>query len=468
VRKLFFVVAGSLLIHGPAMTQAAPTMPSLTAESAGDYFLIGNDLWSAATDRLVAKDFLKGIRPRLVAGRPDMLLYEGYFRTERGLAGEGTVVHRLGHAWPYPTVEVCAPPSACEQQGFRALPGPVLSSDLRRVIYIRSGDLWRADVDWVAGKIANHQQVTKVGVLGNPGKLHWYQNTLLLEGNLSQEKPILRIDLSSGSIEELPRMDMLGGKIANPAGYRLCASEIELLSCMDVRTGKRSRMGIASAIQRDAPGSPTPALFEPTTTFWVDDETVVSVGGDVPMVVRGDFRAGRAEVVYQHTEPVGTVRGAYLIPGGRYLSIETARGLLRVDLQDRTVVSLPDDMRSREYERQPIPGLWLDENRYVYSKASGGLTEMGTWIYDVRAANAKRICQFPAGELATGRLDNGIAFFPRRNVMYFPSPAQGGGVFKADLSTNQCRQIVSTELGVSRVDTRPVDLRLNLAGSALW
>jgi hypothetical protein len=496
MRQTFMmVVAGAVAFPLWAVAQSAPKPPLLTSEANRDYFLVGNDLWSAASDQLVMKEFSKTYKPRLVAGRPDLVVYGGHTGTNWGLAQTAYVGTSAGQLRSV-QLRVCAPPNACadvspqNQTGV----GPYLSKDLRRVVYLQAGDVWRGEVDWMTGNVVNQRQVTKVGVLGNPSiqrwpaVVHWYANTLYLRADLSQERPMLKVDLGTGAIEELEIIDVFEpGTFANPAGYRLCKSLTELLTCLDVRTGKTTRVGLRSVVGPEA----VPTIFvssrradpgrdTPENTFWIDDETAVSVASNLH-VVRVDFRAGRAETAYRHAKIEGSLRGASLLPGGRYLSVEywerptrdqTVRHLARIDLQDGTATPLPNDAIPTEMG-DFIAGAWLDENRFVFSTRSGGLARIGTWIHDARTGESKRLCQVPAAIGGPrGPLGQGIAEFPHRKAVYFVANAPNIGVFKADMATGECRQIASStsvqSAIVSVIDARPFDLRLNVTGNALW
>ena len=483
MQRTFLGLALLLLLPGNGVGQTAAKASALTAAEMTDHFLVGKDLWSAATDQLVTKNFVQGSRPRLIAGRPDWLLHQGGKATPLFGFASAVIVGPAGAARAGPTIRICSQLYGCQQKGLTSpfeQDGAFLSADLRRVIFFERGDIWRAEVDWTAAQLINRKQVTRVGVLDAVAPIHWYRNQLFLRTTLSAEKPILRVDLGTGVVEELATGDVFtGGEFVNPAGYRLCALTLgELLTCLDLRTGQTSRLFLGDAASQALFGSGHAArvVADLPPTFWASDDIAFSYQSRPVVVVRADFAAARVQTLLRGDDEGEYVERAQLVPGGNYLALDVAtlvagngrpvRSHKRIDLRDGSVLVLPREVVDQELYQQG--GVWLDESRYVYYHSTGGLARIGTWMFDLGKRASTRICHVPAGlAFSTADESTGLAHIPGRNALYFASVAGGGGVFRADLSTGQCRQITAAGR-IARIDTRAFDLRLSVTGDALW
>lgn len=489
-------LATVLAVPGPGA--AAPTLhldqapATQTPDTANwkpqDLFLVGQDLWSAETDELVEKNFAPGYRPRWVAGRPDLLLYEGRLPPAWGFAGENTAVVPTGErAWFAP--EMCFPPQPCAKTQIQPRTrgsGPFLSSDFRRVLYYQDGDLWTAEADWEGGDLVNRRQVTQIGVLGNPSIqqwppiLHWHANVVFIRADISTDRPVLKVDLATGDIEELPTAMLFEPDMfASPSGSRLCASQTELLVCRDLRTGETTRLrlpggtGFRDAIP-DLFGDRKPArpgADVPENTVWVDDETALSHATDHVMgeprllsrLVRADFAAGTAVILYS-TEPGHRIDRLDVLVGRRHVGLQLsgnadATPVVRVSVEDGSAITLPPEVEPG--------GVWLDARTYLYPRQDGGLAGLGTWVHDVETGTTTRICAFAAFIFRYTTGTNVLAF-PQFESVYFYSEAQGGGVVKADLAGGGCRQILSADKSrgtLQPVLGPPADLRIGTASN---
>lgn len=466
-----------------------------------DKLLIGKDLWDGASSRPVTKDFVDpwGRGWRLVAGRPDLLFYDHESTSPlppgltRGgwIQKDGTVIRGK---YGIPSMEICGTRYGCTEApiGGSEL-GPYMSSDLRRVVYIQEGDLWRADVDWLTAAIDNRRKVTDIGLIqGAP--IHWYGNTLFLNAGLSREKPILRIDLMSGAVEEMEPLGglLFGPKAVNPSGSRTCAlrpgqsaSSPSTLSCYDVQTGKVSELSIDLSAR--------PGLFH-LDTVWIDDETLVALhahsgGGKAMQVqkygplepagaVRIDFRDEqiRMEPLYRaqvvEVNGVGrsdSVSALSVLPDRRHISLiatrtESGRGAI----QRRVRVAVADG-ESVELPGVQVKGAWLDPGKFIYTKPEGGISDIGTWVYDIAAGEAAKVCHLP-GVIDTGPFYAAPPFFPEHDLVYFLAYSSKR-IFKASLAERKCEEVLAfddIQPYLLRLDTPPVELRLDVSGDAIW
>jgi hypothetical protein len=449
----------------PAETGSGGYDPAV--QRASDLFFIGRDLWSAATNSMVTPSAYGGTSSGggagwQVAGEPDRLL----FLSRTPLWGFVNAVPRIATPGqsrrPDPTVDgSLLNPGSRGQTGIQPpgrLPGPFLNADLRRVIYLRDGDVWRAELDWATREFQNHRQVTRVGIL-NPARsgdislIAWHENILLMRTRFSQERPILRVNLLSGEIEELePMMVFIDGMFPNPSASLLCASHRELLACYDVSTGEAFRV----SLPRQIGGVPTPVARrpgtrEPPASFaWVDDRTflVTAPRRETQHLLRVDL--GRRSA-HELIELPGSGMVVEVLPGGRHAAAWVQNGpAVRIALADGAADALPDEIGRG--------GAWLDESKYVHTRERGSISEIGVWLYDVARQDHRRICHLPAASRSA-------LYFAEHGTVYLNV---GETVLRTNLTAGNCKRIEGAEGGLAPLLRPPLDLRPGVTGDALW
>jgi len=90
----------------------------------------------------------------------------------------------------------------------------------RRVVWIKDGNVWRSEINWDMGEIIKHQQVTHVGRFSFQDMrrvdlpVFWSGNHLFIDSGFDPQKPLVRIDLVSGQIDELDWLMYEGKSIA--------------------------------------------------------------------------------------------------------------------------------------------------------------------------------------------------------------------------------------------------------------
>lgn len=463
----------------PAPTAASDNLRQTTpADLAADHFAVERadqaELWSAATGKRVQSGPIAG--EWLDSGRP-VASVPGLFITAvepRGGMSRLVWVDRVGAPRvppnDAPTMEICSRSGSCEEQLITqpSATGPFVSGDLRRLVYLKNGDLWRAEIDWQAGEVVNHRQVTSAGVLHTdhewPRPVLWYGNTLLMEGHLSKEKPILRIDLESGEIDELGRMNLFKKPLPflSPSGSRACNGQEKVLTCFDLAASRlyeiplpdargRTFVGVGGG-KRDSSGAA--AGIE-----WIDDQTMVALyyttgrnGESDYGLVRTDFERETAERILSGQTHVKELE---VLPGTTHVAVVTGPDsdprLVRVGIRDGTVVELPKTLE--------LGGRWLDANRYLYGRKEGGVDAIGTWMYDVSTGTETKVCERPAH-------GDEVLYFPEPSRVYFQL-ARSQEIMGIDLAAAECRPL-DTKGHLSKIASPTIDFDLSLSGDALW
>jgi hypothetical protein len=131
--------------------------------------------------------------------------------------------------------------------------------------------------------------------------------------------------------------------------------------------------------------------------------------------------------------PAQITRKRYvLIPGGVYIDISfegyqtDSMGVAipdkriykryRVNRLTKETLPLPLELKYTEAQTNrykpyvEYPVTWIDENRYVFARPTGGLSEVGTWVYDLRTKKHTRI----SGHISQGGGINPL-FVPGQN-----------------------------------------------------
>ena len=78
-----------------------------------------------------------------------------------------------------------------------------VSYDLSEYVVLKDGDVWHGEMDWVGNTIKQERNITHLGMLNNLEPIAWYQNEFYFYSRSGTDKPILRINVKTGDIEEM-------------------------------------------------------------------------------------------------------------------------------------------------------------------------------------------------------------------------------------------------------------------------
>ena len=461
-------------------------------------FLKGFDLWNAKSNRIEAKGWAfylthRGQKEafkgpvRKVIGAPDYLYFmntgsSGFDRRsyQVSLNAYG-FTSRAGSVYKNKTPSQVSYWSEHSMQKKKKIEGH-LSTDLRRVVFIRDGDIWRAEYDWSKNEIVREAQVTSLGLFEGKKPLFWHGNALYLEGGFSEAKPIVRIDLMSGTVEELPRMVVFessrrGGGIGftNPAGSVLCRPGPELLYCYDAKERSAYQISIeydyegASAFQRGGRGGlirqeGIDRNGRSDHIFWLNAHVFAAVHTGRDVVSRIDLQNRRVDVLLQVDAPQG-LGMRQVLPSGRWIELTTAqtRAFGSPANQRRFLLDLTDGSVSPLELPFDVEGEWLDDRTYLYAKKDGGLSQVGTWVYDRTSNQSRKLCGAVA---AQGHSSNKALLFSELGVIYFASRTGSPAVYRADLTNGECTKAFDGMTIPHHVGLPPIDLGIGSRSSA--
>jgi hypothetical protein len=435
--------------------------PWLKVENTDKYLFAGKTVWDIDAGKIVSPDgapqILEYSRP--IVGVSDRLFFPG---VTPAIAGFGQIgcVYTLGvPGVKFPTLKDQPSSAASDAQNFWA------NVDERRVVWIQNGDYWRGDIDWNSVKIINRKQVTTQGAFQPSNKpLLWWGNLLYVYGNFDKDKPIVRINLTTNTVDELPTYSVFqtANSFTSPNSYRMFSVTPSIIYCFDARTGKATT--IHNKCEEISGTGYMPSLFGQKPPIWTDDDTAYSFDS-WGLIAKLDLRNSRMEIVSQppansqdqkriqnifsHFADVASF-GAGTNPNN---PVFKERYLVNVITGQHTTLPFTD----RDF------GIWFDDSHYIYQRQTGGLSSIGTWVYD-RTANSNT-------HVFGGTIDlQRFVYFKKQNQIW--SISQQGGVSLKRLNLDGSG---SADMGACQLDylarlpnTPPIDLGLTGNSDDLW
>ncbi len=297
-----------------------------------------------------------------------------------------------------------------------------VSSDLSHYISLKQGDVWAGTLDWQAGAASAPRNLTSIGVLNNLKPFAWCEQHIFFFNPQASEKSILRVNTQSGEFKEMAEDKALNHKAqGSPDGCFLFSSDGRM-----VHSAKGAKSDMYVVDLRNLDTFTLDASFDgrnyvgtqkqPARAQAIMAQSWLGRGlfwsswqlGWFDLVNRKrinphDFAKVAEDLPYS-IQPVDMLP----IPGDRYVEIsyqgfpkpvdgrtKAIRKRYRLDRETGTAVSLPV-LGTAPGANQGI--VWVDENRYVYPRRKGGLSELGTWLYDIRSKKLTRLSRFYADE----------------------------------------------------------------------
>lgn len=385
------------LVNSPSESPSdKPALPWSNPEDSEHFVFIENEIWDLRSFQKVLTwphDYkFSPINPRLVRGATDALVdirrvdREGTFPRLWRLDGSE---FRSNTLW-----------SNESHQNSRSywMAAEFMPDDLRRAIYIDKGDLWRATIDWKEGKLVDAKQVTKLGLL-EPGKnkmLHWYGNTAWLWGGFDKDKPVVRVNLLSGDVVEMTSLgvfsssDREGRTQKNPSGDLLYRAADGLVYVYDIRNNKT----LSFPNDRDGRQARFAVQDFPheKSWNWISDRKlqVMSQEPGTPFLI--DWNLGKIVNLAPNSASYYLVEA---LPGGQFIDVaeqQSVRGRsISPDELPRFLIEIATAKKTPLPVNRGTPSKWLSESELLYVKKEGGLSQVGTWLYNRNTNQHSRI-----------------------------------------------------------------------------
>lgn len=388
-----------------ATTPAAPvSKPALNADDASSCIAIGTQLWNLKTRELVSRQW-PGHEVRPIANMPGRYLISmGGGRVHYPAGG----LHRM-LSFDTITNKSFDPLSAVSLDDINNN-RIWLAFDRRAAVQLKQGDLWRSDIDWQQGRMKPPVNLTQIGLLAQSEPVLWYGDHLWMRRKEATTKPIVKINIRTGAIEEFAETAPFKGPYGSPNGrFKYWGDHHEgKLHVFDAKIGETFSME-ATRVYRMYGGAvkerPTPVNID-DQVYWVNEDTFYThinftwvdlAKREITQVVT------LPKIVADVPAQIGGANPISWIPGADYIDqtftgqrADDNGGIIpnsgikrryRIGRLTREVIDLPS-------EDADVGVTWLDANRYVVARDKGGLNEVGTWLYDVRTNKHVRISRF--------------------------------------------------------------------------
>ena len=467
-------------------------VPWKRVEQMSSFALFGSDLFNLDSGTIVGKSWMLGaaygrnVVQSVAGGLNDMFFVQSGAgdATKMGF----TVPSKVGVKRPYLFQSgLLGQPVAGDSLATGS--GVSLSADFTSAIFFKDGDLWSATPDWWNNKLKNEKKVTSVGVLNDPKLLLWFDHWVYLWGGLSKDKPVLKIDLSTGSVEEIGSCGVFGPgneTFTNPSSSLVCLANGATLHIYDPRSGKAWRM-------RNHPdnGSREVLIGNGHPMKWLDDnrfvvfvsfrqENAASANhGEVSQFYLADIRTDKIQTI-----DIGNVTQTQLDSDDDFVITKFVTFL--PDNQAAFISQSPHsdedkvkqgpkypsgyalvDFSTGSVSRLPFTSIdqitWLNDQFCLYTRSTGGLAAVGTWLYDRKSNKSQRAL----AQQADFRTLGNSAYFEDRNEIWFqvqgPSN-QSVELYRINLLRGSVDRVTNLPAGayiISRLSPTPIDLGIS-------
>lgn len=448
-----------LFCHRPAAAES----PWMDINSGDNFIFFGKSVWDVNTGQKIsdagAPLTWMGPETRRVAGVNDRVWQPGLDRTSPGMSPVGVLAPLNGGGKIF-TLDGKPQVDSNNASNFW------VADDRRRIVWVQNGDFWRGEIDWGQNTVVNRKQVTSVGAFNNASSpLLWWGNVLLVYGNFDKDKPVVRIDLLTGSTEEIETYHVIennpGRNVAlvSPSHCRIIKWSPSAIYSYDVRTNQPTVIANSFESEQHTSSMDFTAQFPPV---WTDDETAycLTING---YLVRLDFRNAAMEVLARPQSVVTKVQS--ILPGEKFADLVDSTGGGQSGpsmFKERYLLELQTAQRTALPFDDKCYGLWLDDAKYLYVREKGGLSSVGIWLYNLADGSNKR--------LGGGTIDTQRAMYlPKQNQVWAVSQQSGVTLRKINLDGSGIVDLGPCALAIpTRMPTETIDLGLSGTVADLW
>jgi len=470
---LFVAVVCSLNVHAQQVVEA----PWADADNIDDFIITGSGWLNVESGEITGTHALprrvrvarpvKGLAGHVVAVNASYCrVYELGDPVVDGAIGDaGFASARLTVIAPSgPTIE----PSGISDDSKKGIKTH-LAIDQYRMVWFADNDVWRGEMDWVTGEIKNRKRVTQLQVFTNHEPLAWTGNHLFIHGNFNPKKPLVRVDLVTGEIQELDWLMFEGRSIHkqvlwNPTGKVAIHPGPEAIRLIDMTNGKVTAIGDPTWAKILV------ALKNKQSTWWYDETTLhmsLEFMGMVgfglldlktPAIRAVEFKAinengDRLDVSRKHS--FGNTLHLWRSPAAiSYLGAKSVKG----QSDPGTFQWVHLDLTSNEVTLGPKltydgPKTILNRHQLIYTVTDQGLTGNGTFLFDLRTGKATRLVAFTDTQGHVLNAAGDLVLFSRVNTT---------DIYRVKIDGSDLKQIAKGTV-VGTVVTEPLDLTTGLA-----
>ena len=316
--------------------------------------------------------------------------------------------------YPVHTVKTAEPKGRVPLKPISNSKNPTwVSYNLGEYVTLRDGDLWHGKLDWQGNSTKQEKNITNIGILNNLAPITWYGKDFYFFNQTSREKPILRVDVYTGKFDELAPVEAMqrysngspDGRFVFFSDGRTKIIDSKIVSLIHVYDCKKRQSFTMDATidERSYTGSmkrePRSMQIKPRT--WLSNSLFITGIGwyDLEKRTRHLFIEAQGVIRDRPEHHYRTITHN-LLPSSQFVDITVTSYLnkkqvhrrYRLDRLTNSTVELPMEFdREMNYNGNIT---WIDKNRYVFSKSTGGLSDIGTWLYDLRTKEYRKLTSF--------------------------------------------------------------------------
>ncbi|MEM8739100.1 MAG: hypothetical protein AAGG38_11570 [Planctomycetota bacterium] len=288
--------------------------------------------------------------------------------------------------------------------------------DLRRVLYVKNGDFYRATINWESGAIEASEQLTELGVFDRPQALAWSGDHVFFYVGFDVEKPVLRLNAKTGEYEEIDWFNNTGvapalykpgrsvGFTLSPDGTTALFASTQIVTFVDLQNGEKTVMPPPKTNENLA--RVTPGIGNIEGFQWLDSSRVlvqtaswghcylIDLAGptahyiDLPIDAR---RSPRESIRIES----GVLSDQHVIFQVDYsaagLSPKTSFFVWDLDTLDVSPLEGEAPFNTRLTRGGQSDAYWVDDRWFVFVRDDGGLSGIGTWLYDRQDGSIRRL-----------------------------------------------------------------------------
>jgi hypothetical protein len=256
-------------------------------------------------------------------------------------------------------------------------------------------------VDWNAKKLIDKQQVTKLGLLSSEKTrmLHWYGNTAWLWGGFDKDKPVIRVNLRTGAVTEMSSLGVFSPSDrkertqSSPNGDLLYRAADGMVYVYDIPKNSYKSFPnyrIHRVVQ--------PAVNDFTqgkTWNWISDRQLQGMSSDPGKPNLIDWNLGKVVNLAPKSSPTTGYYFVDVLPGGKYIDVAEERSVrgrsIPADELPRSLIEIATAKTVALPINRGTPSRWISDSELLYVKSEGGLSQVGTWIYDLTTDKHSRL-----------------------------------------------------------------------------
>jgi hypothetical protein len=322
----------SLNWGGPRVVEdIGPKLAKLEAKQ-GRLLLVDNDLYEVDTGTLIFKSWLQR------HGMPQKLFQDG--QTKKFIA-------------QYDRGFVRYEPSGAVETALLLKFKPAFSDDLKWVLFARDKDIWRADVDWKAFKLANERKVTAIEQFNET----YFTDNIILGTEqalvVRNSNKLLRVNLETGDVKPVRiKLNDIGNR-RSPDSKSVVGVEGGQFYCYDVDSDEVKTIPVGRGAMTDY--------------RWLDNDRCVTIAGGRTVMLYDRTQHSLDEIVALPSQLSKIVEPS---PDGRFVFCAGRGTGVLVDLEQKTATAITGGAGIR----------WVSKDTFAFSREVPDTDLRGTWL----------------------------------------------------------------------------------------